>query len=225
MEPVWDKVFEDACERWLADRIKSSRGERKRRLTRGLGYGEKMFLSRVWFPEFGHFEHLHPEFEVKDFKDGTRYLDFAYIKGHIRICIEVDSFGKHWRDLNLWEFADHLDRQNDLVNDDWKVYRFSFDKVKEKPHLCRQTILHALGKWGAIRLKNDDHPANPIDMAIMKVLLSQNEPLSPVEISREIVWNRSTIARHLKKMSERGEVLIVNRGTRKVTRYRPNPNR
>ena len=63
------------------------------------------------------------------------------------ICFEIDAFGTHLKNIDRWQYEDHLDRQNDLISDDWKVYRISYDKVREKPRLCQQSVQHVLGKW------------------------------------------------------------------------------
>ncbi|WP_258881403.1 hypothetical protein [Paenibacillus sp. sptzw28] len=94
--------FEHAYELFIQFHRCHRKGESKDRLTAGLGHAEKIFLSNVWWPAFGNFNELHPEYEVKDFKDGVRYLDFAYFKRDVslKLCIEIDGFGTHWRD---WE--------------------------------------------------------------------------------------------------------------------------
>lgn len=70
--------FQEEHESLLMRAIKPLKGEAKRRLLKGHGFSEKMFLEKVWWPAVGHFRQLHPEYEVSDFRDGARYLDFAY---------------------------------------------------------------------------------------------------------------------------------------------------
>lgn len=69
--------FEEAYNEFISEHASRRKGERLRRLTEGHAHGEKMFLERVWWPAFGHFQQLHPEYEVYDFRDGSRFLDFA----------------------------------------------------------------------------------------------------------------------------------------------------
>lgn len=42
---------------------------------------------------------------IRDFKDGHRFIDFAYIQPHFRIAIEIDGFGPHWQDITPDEFC------------------------------------------------------------------------------------------------------------------------
>ncbi|WP_240041267.1 DNA-binding response regulator [Paenibacillus ginsengarvi] len=129
-------------------------GESGRRLQEGLGHAEKLFLGSVWWPAVGHFDHLHPEYEVYDFKDGTRFLDFAYLREPFQVCFELDGYGPHLRDTSRWQFADQLWRQNHLVIEGWKVIRFAYDDIQDKPRRCQQLIQQLLGKWFGDDIRN-----------------------------------------------------------------------
>lgn len=52
---------------------------RRELLSKGLGHGTVEFLRFVWFPVVGNLRHLLPEWEVRDFSNGYRYLDLAYM--------------------------------------------------------------------------------------------------------------------------------------------------
>ena len=121
------------------------KGERLRRLEKGLGYAGQLFIDKVWLPAFGHLEYLHPEYEVTDFRDGRRYIDFAYVRPWLKIAIENDGYGPHCRDMSRDEFADERDRQTDLVIDGWKVVRFSVDRIRDQPRACMRRIEHIIG--------------------------------------------------------------------------------
>jgi len=218
-----DIAFENAYGRWLQEQIRTAKAGRKQKLQQGLTFPEKLFARNVWWTAFGNFDHLHAQYEVRDFKDGVRYVDFVYIKNGIRLCIEIDPFGTHGHNLSRWNFDDNLDRQNDLVLDDWKVLRFSLDQIQEKPRKCQQKLQQGLGKWGAVR--DPMLPSNPIDQAIVACMLRREEPLSPIEVSRELGWHRSTIARHMDKLSTNNRVLIAKSGNSRITKYTINPAR
>ncbi|MEF3301947.1 DNA-binding response regulator [Paenibacillus sp. GYB003] len=138
--------FEQAYGEWIGKHAGRRRGERLRRFKEGHGHAEKLFAETVWWPAFGSFDKLHPEYEVFDFKDGSRFLDFAYIQGDLRVCVEIDGFGPHRRDADRKQFADELNRQNHLVIDGWLVIRFAYDDVKERPRQCQQTLQQLFGK-------------------------------------------------------------------------------
>gem|GEM_PF-2803970 len=56
--------FEQMHEAWIKQHLDRRTGERKGRLERGHRHGEQLFARSVWWEVFGHFEHLHPEFEL-----------------------------------------------------------------------------------------------------------------------------------------------------------------
>lgn len=69
MKTTVDTRFEAAYEALMAKQIRESKGERKRKLQKGLEHAQKLFLEKVWWPAFGNLYNLSPEFEIRDFKD------------------------------------------------------------------------------------------------------------------------------------------------------------
>ncbi|TVX98286.1 helix-turn-helix domain-containing protein [Cohnella terricola] len=213
-----DPKFEFAYEKWLDKHIKMDSGERKRKLAKGIGYAQKMFLFKIWWPLFRNLNEMIPEFEVRDFKDGYRYLDFAWQLNMANVAIEIDGFGPHWRNVDRWQFADHLRRQNDLILDDWIVLRFSYDEIMEHPRKCQQTIMQAKGKWGHV-----PHPPSsandPIDRAILDYAAHADGPFSPAEAAERLGWNRVTIVRRAKDLSAAGKLIPAVPGKQRNRRY------
>ncbi|WP_217596022.1 DNA-binding response regulator [Cohnella sp. GbtcB17] len=145
-----DVLFQKAYDEWMSRVIRHSQGERKRRLMEMDTYNERLLLEKHWWPALGSFDHLHPEWEVSDFKDGQRFVDFAYMPFglHRGLILEADAYGTHLRDVSRFRFGDNLERQNHLLMDGWHMLRFSRDDLLEKPKRCQQTLLAALSVWG-----------------------------------------------------------------------------
>lgn len=60
-------IFEEAHLKFINGHLSSRPdGERRARLERGHRHAEILFLNKVWWPLRGHFEGLHPEYEVMD---------------------------------------------------------------------------------------------------------------------------------------------------------------
>jgi len=87
--------FEDMHAQWLNAHMKRRTGERRSRLQRGHGHGERLFLERVWWPLFGHFDDLHPEYEVIDWRGHPYFVDFVRIRGQLRFAFEIKGYGPH----------------------------------------------------------------------------------------------------------------------------------
>lgn len=97
--------FENEYEEFVHGHVQRRTGERLRRLHKGLGHAERRFLETVWWPTFHHFDHLHPEYEIHDYKDGYRYIDFAYIQPYFQVAIEIDGLESHWRNITKWQYS------------------------------------------------------------------------------------------------------------------------
>lgn len=213
-------LFNQQYDTWWKRQLSDGSGERRRRLKEGHGYAEKLFLEQVWWPAVGHFEHLHAEYEVYDFKDGTRYLDFAYIRLPIQICIEIDGFGPHNRDINRRQFADGLVRQNHLVIDGWKVIRFAVDDVRERPRHCQQTIQQMMGRW----FGGEQFPETLTwkQRDILRFALHKKLPVTPREIGDRLSVS-DRYARMLLRQLVDAKMMLPASGKERVRSYRMNP--
>ncbi|CAM3349026.1 DNA-binding response regulator [Paenibacillus lupini] len=172
-------MFEAQYEEWLKAQFASSSSERKRRLEEER-HAEDLFLKNVWWPAVGQFEHLHGEYEASDYKDGQRFLDYAYIREPYKLCIEIDGYGPHCRDADRRQFADSLMRQNHLILDGWIVIRFSYDDVKSKPRQCQQFIQQLFGKLYSLKPDTDLTLEQKEILRYMKLL---RKPATPKDIS------------------------------------------
>ncbi|MET3506930.1 hypothetical protein ABMB67_003025 [Halalkalibacter oceani] len=101
------QLFDEKFSQWMADNLANAGNSRRREiLAKGLGHGTMEFLRHIWFPVVGHFQHLYPEWEVRDFNNGFRYLDLAYMPGGAKGGIEIQGYGPHARDLDVRRFKD-----------------------------------------------------------------------------------------------------------------------
>ncbi|WP_246363023.1 transcriptional regulator [Paenibacillus alba] len=140
--------FEQAFEAFMSSQIAAETNNRRReRLERGLGHAETEFLRCVWYPAAGHFNHLYPEWEVRDFSNGYRYLDFAYMPGEIKGAIEIQGYSSHARDIEIWRFKDLCIRHCHLALDGWVVMPIAFPSISESPKQCQQLMLSFIGKF------------------------------------------------------------------------------
>jgi hypothetical protein len=213
-----NQPFEDEYHQWIGGQRMSGTGERRRRLKEGHGHAERLFLQNVWWPEIGHFEFLQAEYEVRDSNDRPRFLDFAYLRFPHALCLEVDGYGTHHRDLDRRGFSDGLDRQNDLVIDDWKVLRFSYDDIKDHPRKCQDTLRRGLDHWYG-KGHEDTLLQLPLKMReIIRLAIEKRAPITPREVCARLgVGNRH--ARYLlQRLSEEGTLLPAS-GSQRVRSY------
>ncbi|OCT15488.1 hypothetical protein A8709_15545 [Paenibacillus pectinilyticus] len=209
--------FDDCYEKFVQEQQQKREGESRRRLTEGHGHAEKLFLEQVWWPAVGHFDFLHAEYPISDFKDGVRFLDFAYIRGTHRVCIEIDGYKSHHSDLNRWQFADQLTRQNHLILDGWKVLRFAYDEIKEKPRRSQQLVLQMMGSWFG------EQYTGPVlsleEMEIIRIAGRTHAPLLPYSISEQLHICRNHAGKLLRRLVQL-ELLQPASGTTRIRSYK-----
>jgi hypothetical protein len=196
-------------------------GESLRRLQEGHGYLEQLFLQQVWWPAVGSFEHLFAEYEVNGVVQGFRFLDFAYLRPPYRLCFELDGFGSHAKDLNRWQFADQLQRQNHLIFEDWKVFRFALDDVKEKPQRCQLFIQQLLGKYYGSLLTAPHLSQKERLLAQLFVHLGQE--VTPSSAATFLQTSRDHTRRILSSLHAKG-IIVPLKGKQRIRAYILNPD-
>lgn len=210
-------MFEEKYETFLKTHMQLREGERLRRLQEGHNHAEMLFLKQVWWPLFSHFNYLHPEYEVDDFKGGKRYLDFAYIRPGFRICIEIDGYGPHLKNSSRWQFSDSLERQNQLVIDGWSVLRFSYDQVKEKPRRCQQFVQQLMGQWLGDELTQTS--LTIVEKEVLRLAIRKGEAIFPKEVASNLKFGDKKARKVLAQLVAK-KILIPASGNKRVRSYR-----
>jgi hypothetical protein len=89
---------------------------------------------------------LYPEYEVRDYNDGRRFIDHAYKPDGIRLALEADGFNPHIRDIDRWDHADNMLRDKHLLADGWTVIHYSSDVIRYRSRQAQQLLRQIV--WG-----------------------------------------------------------------------------
>lgn len=211
-------AFDDAYQPWLEQHIKKRKGESKRRLKDGHNHAEQEMLRNVWWPAFGHFLHLHPEYEVQDFSGGFRYIDFAYIRSNIKIAIEVDGYGPHLRNLSRRQFCDQWVRQMHLQNDNWIVIRIGYDDIEQRPRLWQQLLQQMIGRIFGDTSAQEELTASERD--ILRLALRLDRSLHLTDVKMTLRCGYQTARRHLHRLEQKGWLKVDGGGQQRVHSWR-----
>ncbi|TVX96119.1 DNA-binding response regulator [Cohnella terricola] len=212
--------FEIEYARFLKKHQQARRGESLRRLQEGHAHGEKMLLENVWWPAFGNFDHLHPEYEVSDFKDGRRFLDFAFILDMLKLDIEIDGFQSHAKEIARSKFSDNLMRQNHLVLDGWKIIRFSYDDIVERPRMCQQILLQFMGRWASGKKIDRVSKLNAEEKDIIRMALRGGRILRPKDVCRLLNVENQKARKMLRSLSVIGVLSPSGSGSERIFSYK-----
>lgn len=214
--------FQTAYDEFIKLHAQNEKVSAVQRIEFGLEHAEKLFLENIWWPAFRNFKYLYPQYEIRDFKEGRRYIDFAYIHGHFRIAIEIDGMGPHWKDITQEKFSDHCQRQNHLVIDGWYVLRFAYKDVRYTPRLCQQTIQQLIG-----RLTGDESASlcelKIIDREIVQLALSRACPITAKEVATHVHLRKHATIQHLKQLTDAGWLEPAS-GAQRIRSYRIHPS-
>ncbi|KGP73734.1 hypothetical protein [Pontibacillus yanchengensis] len=209
--------FEQAYEEWIQQHITEEKSpKRSEMLEKGLGHGTVEFLRSIWFPVFGNFDYLYPEWEVRDFNNGYRYLDLAYRHGDTKGCIEIQGYGPHARDLDVRRFKDLCWRHSLLALDGWTLLPIAYLSIKDEPKRCQQLILAFVGRYTSTETPQQ---LSWTEAEVVRYARRLLRPFTPLEISQHL--NISTrharrILHHLVDL----HFLVVASGNQRVRTFK-----
>ncbi|MUT65918.1 hypothetical protein GOM71_08235 [Paenibacillus sp. NEAU-GSW1] len=210
-------LFEQAYDAFLEKHLAGRSGERRARLARGHSYAEKLFLKQVWWPLAGHFEHLHPEYEIWDWNRKSQFLDFAYITPLGRFGLECDGYQSHVKDMDRERFSYALNRDNFLTGSGWRMLHFSFDDVQSRPEVCRMLLQHALGPALLRKDEGSRGSLGRVEKEILHLAWQLGRPVRPKDICEWLQIDYRTARKHLLAMVSKALLDPVSKG--RTNRY------
>lgn len=209
--------FDEMYEAWLQSHIDGETNpRRKERLEKGLGHGTVEFLRTIWFPRVGNFDHLYPEWEIRDFGGGYRYIDLAYVPGGAKGAIEIQGYGPHARDLDVRRFKDLCRRHCLMALEGWIILPIAYPSIVEEPGQCQQLVLAFIGHFIA-----SDASASLDWLEAETVRLARRllRPIKPLELAEHLrVTDRH--ARRLLRRLVSLQLLEPAGGSERVRAYR-----
>lgn len=211
--------FDEAYEVWLNSILLNETNPRRSELLKdGLGHSSVEFLRNVWYPIVGHFDHLYPEWEVRDLNNHYRYIDFAYLPGGKKVGIEIQGFGPHARDLDTRRFIDLCKRDFALALDGWRLFPIAYLSIKNEPKFCQQIILSLIG-----RLVSMDVPEELsfLEAEIIRLARRQFRPITPSEVAEHLKINVRYARRIMRELSQK-QILTITSGNTRARTYRLN---
>lgn len=182
--------------------LKKRTGERKGRLKRGHREAEKLFLRNVWWPLHENFSHLHPEYEVLDWRGRPYYCDFVCVIHSIKLVIEIKGFVPHVQDMDRLKYCNELNRETFLTAVGFEVISFAYDDVAHRPELCIMLLRMVLSRYLPTQTPNTLH--HVMEREIIKLACMLVRPLRPIDVVSHLGLNHRTAVRALQLLCEKG---------------------
>jgi hypothetical protein len=194
--------FEMRHAEFIRNHLDRRSGERKGRLERGHGHGEKLFLQNIWWPMYGNFNHLHPEYEVLDLRGRPYFGDFAFMLNHLKFLIEIKGFNSHIRDMDRKGFSEDTSRELFLQGIGFRIYSFAYDNVAYHPDLCISLLRMNMSQFQPAQA-----PVSPvilIEREVIRLALGLPRFLRPIDVEKHFEVNHRTAVKWLKRLVEKG---------------------
>lgn len=121
---------------------------------------EELFVQlfcEVFGPE--KTENLQVQYPCVDIYGRHRYIDFALESPESKIAIEIDGETYHNPSkVSENKYADDLLKQNSLIYDNWKVYRWIYSQLEKQPEKVKDELITFLGSSPMFKAFEADLP-------------------------------------------------------------------
>lgn len=151
---------------------------------KGNSSAEERFIELfcdVFGPERG--QYVYMQYPFVDIYGGHRTIDYAIYSSEGRIAIEVD--GNQWHQPGIVsedKYHDDLLKQNSLVYEGWKVYRWTSRQIEKTPERIKDELITFLGTSPMFRYIEDTLP--PQQGKAFELREHQEEALAQLEAMR-----------------------------------------
>lgn len=203
--------FEQAYEAFMQKHIGQRTGERKGRLMSRNFHGEKLFLRNVWWPLKGNLDHLHPEYEIADWRGRSYFADFAWAPPGAPIFLwEIKGFAKHVRDVDRNGYSNELNRELFLQGMGYRLASSAYDDVEGRPELVITLLRLLLSQFQA-----DVLPVKLNELTekeIIRLAIRLARPFRPVDATRHLGINYRTTMKHINSLIAKGWIKPVVSG-------------
>lgn len=212
--------FAEEHQRWLEYHKKRRTGERLDRLERGHRHGEQMFVERVWWPIFGNMDHLHPEYEVADWRGRPYFVDLVWKPGQVKFAIEIKGYGPHVQNTDRTRYRQELNRETYLQIAGYRVIAIPYDDLESAPEQTL-SLLKALLTPCLLKTRSEGSDQfTRIERDMLRMASRMNGLIKPVDVVKGLGVNRRTARKYINILCEKGKFkpVLAQDGSR-VCRY------
>jgi|SRR5690625_1548569 len=208
-----------AHKRWIEDHLGKRSGERRDRLKRGHRHGERLFLRNIWWPLFGDFQRLHPEYEIKDWRGMRFFVDFLWMGIGVNIAFEIKGYGPHVDQTDRSRYRRELNRELFLQGLGYRVVSIAYDELEQNPGLVRSMVQTIIVPYmGEMISGNSTY--NRKEREIMRLALRLGRIIRPADAVRELGIAQKTALKYLAQLSDKGKFRPMTAGrSKRITKY------
>jgi very-short-patch-repair endonuclease len=213
LERVNGLSFELEHEKWITSHLSKRHGERKDALKRGHGYGNRLFAQKVWWPLMGRFTGLHPEYEVKDWRGRSYFVDFLWVLGGFRFVFEIMDYGSHGKERSKYRMD--LNRVLFLQSQDCFVIAISLDEMKENPSFVLAMVRSIMAPYLAAVTDEAgtlERKFGKVERQLMRLAIRHNRIVCPAKAAKELEVHKQTVIKYCRKLVSHGKFRAIPSG-------------
>jgi len=206
-------------EKWLKGHLKKRKGMRLDALKSGHGFGNQLFVEKVWWNLFGHFKGLHPEYEMLDWRGFPFYADFIWMMGSIGVVFEIQDFSSHIKNMDKKGHRRELNRGMFIQSLQYMIVYISLDELKENPTLVLSMIRTILSPYLGIP-KDNVVGYSKLEKELMRLAARYNRILRPIDAAQDLEKNIKTVIKQLNQLVQKGKFRAIYSGASgRINRY------
>jgi hypothetical protein len=102
-------------------------------------------------------QYLFIQYPFTDIYGNRRLIDFALESEELRIAIEIDGETYHNPyKVSYNKYYDDLTKQNSLIYQNWKVYRWVYQQLKNQPEKVKDELRTFVGEIPIFKMLDED---------------------------------------------------------------------
>lgn len=212
--------YEIEHEKWIQWHLNQRKGERKDALKRGHGYGNRLFVEKIWWPLVGSFHSLHPEYEVLDWRGRSYFVDFMWILGDLRFAIEIMDYGSHGKDRTKYRMD--LNRGLFLQSQQCHLVSIPLDELKSNPLFISAILRNMWAPYFTSDRPNTStlQSFGKTERMLIRYAARNKRIIRPAKAAVELELHKQTVIKYCRELVRKGKLRPLPSGnTGKVYKY------
>ncbi|MFD3257939.1 hypothetical protein ACE3MQ_04925 [Paenibacillus lentus] len=169
----------------------------------------------------GHFIGLHPEYEVRDWRGRSYFVDFMWILGGHLFVFEIMDYGSHGKDRTKYRMD--LNRGLFLQSQGCQFISISLDEMKENPSFVLAMLRSILASYLAAATEQSGnilHKFEKIERQLMRLAIRHHRVVRPAKAARELELHKQTVIKYCRRLVDKGKFRAVPTGeTGRIYQY------
>ncbi len=164
---------------------------------------------------------MHPEYEVKDWRGRSYFVDFMWIIGTHYFVFEIMDYGSHGQDRTKYRMD--VNRGLYLQSQAYHYIEIALDELKENPAFILAMLRSILAPYLTATTRRSGaivHPFRKIERQLMRYAIRHHRVVRPADAARELELHKQTVIKYCRRLVDQGKFRAVPSGeTGKINQY------